>query len=262
MKNIRLLLLHTLLAFQILHAGTDTNNYKIIFTDNTAVTGGPNDMGQTGDFEFIYTHPEKKYTISAKYELFVNTAPGDNNVTRENKDNLRTDLFSVYFVQGDAFKYGLGFEILGDLGGDTIQNTIHDLTSNPHIPAQYIDEYRVTPTVNYTYSSTLFENKIDFVSTGKLPLIFQNGIAKVDAMFTYTMEDLYDLGLNLGIGLGVDCTRYPDIPAFQGSPINEYQLCTPETRLTLMYGNFDIFWEIPLMNNTVQNSVLGIGYRF
>ena len=259
----KILLLLLLFAGELAFASDDSHlNYKFIFTDNTAATGGPNDMGQTGDLEFIYNDPDGRYKFSAKGELFVNTRPNDNNVTRENPNNLRIDVLSVYFIQGDALKYGFGFELVGHLGGNTIQNTIHYITSNPEITAKYFGDNRSTPTFNYEYTATLFHDRVHFISTGKFPFMSSNGITKLDAMFTYTYQDLYDWNIDAGISLGYDCTKYPNMTVFKGLPTADYQTCTPETKLSIQYNHFDFFWEIPLMNNTVQNSVLGISYSF
>jgi len=251
-----------LLSTLLLSHEKQIDSFKIIFTDNTAATGGPNDLGQTGDLEFIYTSPENNYKFSMKGEVFVNLYPGDNNVTRENPNNARIDLFSAYFVQGADFKYGFGVEILGNLGGGPIQNFIHKLTSNPHIPAKYFGHTHATPTMNYEYTASIFNDRIDFVSTGKIPFIYRYGIFKLDAMMTYTSSDLYETGIGGGMGLGFNCTRYPSMLAFKGYPLGDYQVCTPETKLSLKYKKFDFFWEIPLMNTNVQNSVLGISYSF
>ena len=235
----------------------------IIFTDNSSVTGGPNDMGETGDLTLTYTDPENRYKLSAKGELYVNTMPGDTNVTRTNPNNLRIDVLSFSFIQGGAFKYGLGFELLGDFGGDHIQNSIHDLTHNPHIPAQYVSGTHSTLTVNFEYRTKLFNDAFDLLATGKIPLIMQNGIAELNAMMTYTSHyTVYHQNIDAAIGLGLECTHYPDLPVFKGYPTADYQACTPQTRLSAHYEAFEVFWEIPLMNNDVENSVLGIRYRF
>ena len=261
-KLIYRIILFLFLILSISLPAAEDIKYQIIFTDNTAATGGPNDMGQTGDLEFIYSDPDDRYKFSAKGELFVNTRPHDSNVTRENPNNIRLDVLSVYFIQGDAFKYGLGFELLGNLGGDSIQNAIHYITNNPKILARYSGDRRSTPTLNFEYRATLFHDKVNFLSTGKIPFIAKNGITTFDAMFTYTRHDLYNWNMDAGFGLGFDCTKYPNMIAFKGSPIGEYQVCTPESKLSVQYHQFDFFWEIPLMNNTVQNSVLGISYKF
>jgi len=235
--------------------------YQIITSNNTTLTGGPNDLGPTGCLEFIYKHPDDHYQISIKGEIFVNGDPKEQTTTRTNPDNMRIDALSMYYIQGEKFKYGAGFDILGDLGGDTVQNTIHKIIGDPHIPAQYSGVDKFTPTLNFEYK-TKINHHILFSSTGKLPLIIENGILKIDAMINYTSDDLYDWDLYTGIGIGVDCTRYPDLPAFKGYPIRDFQVCTPETKLSLEYKNFTFFGEIPLMNNNVQNSVLGLAYKF
>ncbi len=50
--------------------------------------------------------------------------------------------------------------------------------------------------------------------------------------------NINDWALHTGIGIGVDCTRYPDLPEFKGYPMRDFQVCTPETKLSLVYKNF------------------------
>jgi len=242
--------------------GSEVKNFQLIFTDNTAATGGPNDMAQTGDLEFSYTHPEKHYKISIKEEIFVNTFPGDNNVTRENPNNIRADILSLYFIQGEAFKYGLGVEVVGHLGGATVQNFLHKVSGNPHIPAQYYTRNKVTPTFNFQYYASVFNDNFDFYSTGKLALNAEYGLTTFDAMLRYTKYNVKEWPVDAALALGFDCTKYPNNIAFKGHPIVDYQVCTPQSKFSLQYKDFNFFWKIPLMNNQVQNSILGISYVF
>ena len=242
----------------------NTKPYHIIFSDNSAILGtdGPNDLGQTGDLEVIYTDPNDKYMFFIKAELFVNGDPKDITTTRINPDNLRTDVLSMYYVQGGKFKVGFGFMIIGNMGGDHIQNIIHQISSNPHIPAYYTDTNKFTPTLNFEYHSFINDN-VDFYSRLKWPIIVKNGIVEFDSRFEYSRHDnIYDLDVGTSISIGLDCSIYPDIPEFNGYPIRDFQVCVPESKFSLEYENFDIFWRIPLANLKVQNSVLGIGYKF
>lgn len=257
-----LILLFVSAATLLLANGESENRFQVIFTDNTAATGGPNDIGQTGDLELIYNDPDDHYKVSIKAELFVNGDPDKPTTERTDPNNIRTDLLSVYFIQGNSFKYGMGFEILGDLGGGPVQNLIHDMTHNPHIPAKYIGRRKATPTLNFEYRTTLIGSNLRFVSKGKLPFLPEYGVTEFDAMAFYDKKNLYTLNIDAGMGLGFDCRLYPNTIAFKGYPLNLYQVCTPETKFFLSYKDFHLFWEIPLMNMHVQNSILGISYAF
>ena len=47
----RILILLFLAATLLLANGESKKQFQVIFTDNTAATGGPNDIGQTGDLD-------------------------------------------------------------------------------------------------------------------------------------------------------------------------------------------------------------------
>ena len=251
-----------LLSKNLLANESNETPYQIIFSDNTEFTGGPNDIGPTGALEFIYTHPDNYYKISIKSEAFVNGDPIKETTTRTKPDNMRIDSLSMYYIRGETFKYGAGFEILGNMGGKDIQNTLHYITNNPDISAKYSGINKFTPTLNFDYKTKIFNHHMHYFSSGKIPIIFESGILKLDAMLHYTSDNINDWALHTGIGIGVDCTRYPDLPEFKGYPMRDFQVCTPETKLSLVYKNFTFYWEIPLMNNDVQNSFLGLGYQF
>lgn len=241
-----------------------TKPYHIIFSDNSAILGtdGPNDLGQTGDLELIYTDPDDEYMFFIKAELFVNGDPKDLTTTRTNPDNLRTDVLSMYYVQGGKFKVGFGFMIIGDIGGDHVQNVIHQISNNPHIPAYYTNTNKFTPTLNFEYH-TFIHDHVDFYSRLKWPIIVRNGIVEFDSRFEYSRYDtIYDLDVDTSISIGLDCSIYPDIPEFNGYPIRDFQVCIPESKFSFEYESFDVFWRIPLANLKVQNSILGIGYKF
>jgi len=243
---------------------TETDKrFQIFLSDNITLTGGPNDLGPTGEIRASYTDPDMHYKINIGWELYVNGDPKDHTTSRTNPDNLRIDALRVSYIQGDIhFKYGAGIEILGDLGGKSFQNNIHDLVGDSYIPADYLSGYRVTPTLNAEYQSTFWDQYIDIYTALKFPILTHKGIIDLQMMASHTEKDIYHSGINAGIGLNIDCKKYPDIPEFSGYPIRDFKVCTPESILTLGYGGFQFFWEIPLVNGNIQNSIMGLSYRF
>lgn len=236
--------------------------YNIIHTNNGTTTGGPNDLGPTGDLQFIYTEPEENYIINLKWELFLNSNPNDQTTVRTNPDNIRTDALHISYIQGENLKLGGGFQILGDLGGATVQNFIHDIVGDVEIPENYPSGYKFTPTVNFQYENLFFEDNIQLFIKGEVPIIFKDGIMEFYTLVNYTSKDIYQTEINGDIGLAMDCKIYPDLPEFSGYPIKDFQTCTPELKLLIEYKNISFFWELPLMNRDVQNSVFGLGYKF
>ena len=244
--------------------GIDTqDSFQILLSDNVTLTGGPNDLGPTGEVKFIYANLVKNYTLNVDWELYVNGDPKDKTTSRTNPDNLRIDALRFYYMQGNSyFKYGAGIEILGNLGGKSFQNNIHDLVGDSYIPANYLSGYSFTPTFNAKYRTTYWNQFIDMYTTLKLPIILDKGIFDFQIMVSHTEKDVYHSGINTGIGLNLDCKRYPDFIEFSGYPIRDFKVCTPESIITVEYRGFQFFWEIPLINNNIQNSIMGISYKF
>lgn len=237
--------------------------FQIILADNITLTGGPNDLGPTGEIRGSYTDPLNHYKVNIGWELYVNGDPKDHIVSRTNPDNLRIDALRLSYIQGDEhFKYGAGIEILGDLGGKSFQNSIHDLVGDSNIPANYLSGYRVTPTLNAEYLAAYWDQYIDIYASLKLPIITQKGIIDIQVMASHTKKDIYHSGINAGIGLNIDCKKYPNIPEFSGYPLRDFKVCTPEGVVNISYKGFQFFWEIPIINNNIQNSIMGLSYKF
>jgi len=237
------------------------NNFLIIFSDNVTMTGGSNDLGPTGNLKIIYTDPSDSYKINFDWEIYVNGATEDE-VSRRNPDNYRIDALRIFYIQGDHFKYGGGLELLGNLGGKTIQNNIHDIAGDAYIPATYQGGLKITPTINLEYTNNIFNNYIDIYSSLRFPIIIDHGIIDFQASASHTFTNIYQTNIDSSLGLNLDCKKYPDLAAFSGYPLGDFNICTPETILTIRYNNFSFFWEAPLINNNIQNSYLGISYRF
>ncbi len=264
MKNIlfKAGMAYALLTHHSLYA-EEKERFLIVFSDNVTLTGGPNDMGPTGELRFAYTDPDDRYRIDLDWELYVNSDPMKPISDRGDPDNIRTDALRLSFLQGDArFKYGIGIEILGDLGGKTFQNNIHDLAGDRYIPADYLSGYKVTPTLNAAYRDTYRDGWIDLYAELRFPLVVKHGIIDLRITASHTEKDLFGLGMDAGLGVNLDCSRYPDSPEFSGYPLRDFKVCTPQSIVTLGYGSFSFFWEIPLINSDVQNSVMGIRYGF
>jgi len=262
--NIRSLILAVyLLSTTLMKAGDEKEvAFHIIVTNNATMTGGPNDMGPTGDFEMIYENPNKEYKINVKWEIFLNGDPNEKIATRTDLNNTRIDALDISYVEGEKLKYGAGIEILGNLCGAEVQNFIHRLVADAHIPAKYNAGYRVSPTFTIEYNNIFFDGKVNFHYRLKMPIVIQNGIFEFYTISTYVNNDIYETGIDLGVGMAVDCIVYPDIPEFSGYPIRYFKTCTPETKLTIAYGDMYLFWELPLINRDIQNSIFGLGYRF
>ncbi len=265
MKRLLLIGLFNLFCIHSIELSADnniTNNFQIIFSDNVTLTGGPNDLGPTGDLKFIYTNPSDTSKIKIDWEIYVNGAPGEKTTVRTDPKNLRIDTLKVSYIQGNAFKYGIGLELLGNIGGEKIQNELHNLAGDSHIPAKYSGDTKMTPTINLEYTSVFFEKNIDIYSYLNLPVILKNGIVEFQILLSHTFKNIFDLNIDTSIGLNLDCKKYPDLPAFKGYPLRDFNVCTPETLLSLGYENFTFFIETPLMNNDIQNSIMGFSYKF
>lgn len=255
-------ILGTIYAFFIYPVANADTNYEILHTNNGTTTGGPNDLGPTGDLQFFYTDPEENYKINVKWESFINGDPKDETVTRVNPDNLRIDALHISYIQGENFKYGGGFQILGDLGGGAVQNAIHDMVGDVEISENYPSDYTFTPTINFEYKNSFFDENIQLFIKGDVPILYQHGIVEFYAIANYVSKDIYQTGISGELGLAVDCKIYPDMPEFDGYPIRDFQTCTPELKSLIEYKNIYLFWELPLMNRDIENSVFGLGYKF
>jgi hypothetical protein len=244
-------------------ATEESSNFQILFMDNVTLTGGPNDLGSTGRLNLTYNNPAKNYKLNVDWELFVNGDPKDDTTTRTNPDNLRIDALRVSYIQGDEhFKYGAGIEILGNLGGKSFQNNIHDIVGDSYIPAKYLSDTRVTPTINLEYKNSYWNNNIDFYTSLRMPIVTKNGIVDFQMSGMYVKKDIYQTKVDGGLGLNLDCKWYPDMPEFSGYPLRDFNTCTPQGLVTIGYAGFAFYWQIPLVNGSVQNSNMGISYRF
>ena len=254
----------SIFSLSLLHADiNNTKNFELTLSDNVTLTGGPNDLGPTGHFLLSYTDPDERYKLLFDWEIYVNGAPDAGVVTRTDPDNLRIDALRLSYMKvSSRFQYGLGIEILGELGGKAVQNTLHEAVGDAYVPAQYASATRATPTLNLAYRESVYHNLIDLYSTLRLPIIFKNGIIDFRASASHTFKALYFQELDATLGLNMDCKQYPDLPAFSGYPLRDFNTCTPEAQLSLNYGSFTFFWEAPLANNDIQNSYMGIRYRF
>ena len=232
-------------------------NYNIRFSDNVTQTGGPNDLGPTGKLSFKYNDPKKNYKLKSSWEIYVNNNPQLKTIAgRTNPNNLRIDALRIAYLQkGEHFNYGTGIEILGKLGGKSIQNNIHKLVGDSYIPANYFHStYNITPTLDLEYSNRLFFNGLVKIYTSlKLPLITQNGIIEFKTEASHTFNNLYSTNIHMTIGLNLDCKKYPNIPAFSGYPQRDFKVCTPNNILSIGYNHFDFFWEIPLINRKANS---------
>ena len=261
-KTITLLASMMLLSQNSLAGKPNETPYQIIFSDNVTNTGGPNDLGPTGNLIFSYTDPSNTYKINFDWEIYVNGSPDDGIVNRTDPANTRIDALRISYIQGEVLKYGAGIEILGNLGGELIQNKLHKLVGDAYIPATYSNYTKATPTINLEYTNDFLSKNVHIYSSIRLPLISKYGILDFQLAASHTFKNLNQTDISTTIGVNMDCKKYPDLPEFKGYPIRDFQVCTPETKLLLAYKNFTFFWEIPLMNTNVQNSFLGLGYQF
>ncbi|MEA1953234.1 MAG: hypothetical protein U9O24_02445 [Campylobacterota bacterium] len=240
---------------------TDTK-YEILHTNNLTSDSGPNDLGPTGDLQFIYTNLSKNYNINIKWELFVNGDPKDTTTISTNPNNIRIDALHLSYIQGEKLKYGGGIQILGNLGGATVQNLIHNIAKESKIPENYPSGYTITPTINFEYKNFFFEENVQLFIKGDVPIIFKNGIIELYTIVNLISNDIYDTGINSELGLAIDCKIYPDMPEFSGYPIRDFKTCTPKIKSLIEYKNIYLFLDLPLINRDIQNSVLGLGYKF
>jgi len=248
--------------FTNIFADENEKQYQIIFSDNVTLTGGPNDLGPTGNLKFIYTNPFDESKISFDWEIYVNGPPEEKVVGRTNPGNYRIDALRMFYMKGETFMYGAGIEILGNLGGKSVQNNIHELVGDSYIPATYTDGTHVTPTLNLEYTHIFWEGNIDLFASLRLPFIIKNGILDFQLHASHTFTNIYQTGIATTIGINMDCKKYPDLISFSGYPLRDFNICTPESILAVSYNDFTFFWEIPLSNNDVQNSIMGFSYHF
>lgn len=246
----------------LLYAEQTEKEYQIITSNNGTLTGGPNDLGPTGDLEFIYINKKDEYKYIIHWELYINGDPNDFTTTRTNPNNNRIDRLYLTYLKGKNIKYGLGVELLGNLGGSRVQNFIHRVARDSYIPAQYSSSLRATPTINLEYNETLSEYNVDIQHSFKFPLIVNNGIIELSTNFFYDYYNLDDYSIDSQIGFGVECNIYPNIVAFSGYPLRDFMTCTPATTLNLTYEDIIIYLKVPLLNSNVQNSIIAVGYRF
>lgn len=239
----------------------DIWGFEVIHSNNSNLTGGPNDLGPTGDVEFIMNKIDEDYKVILRAEAFVNGEPNLPTAHRSNTTNYRIDMLSIALLVGKELKYGIGFQDFGNYGGVHIQNFIHKTLNDIDIPAKYSGYDFFSPTLNFEYNYK-FNNWVEANIEGYLAMVPNRGISHYSYNVRFLEESLFDTDIEGSISIGSNCTVYPEMIEFEGYPINKFEPCFQESIISLGYRGVKVFWEIPLENQDIQNSILGISYKF
>lgn len=226
-------LLPNLWSSEVLGYSIETTNNGLNGTPESK-HGSLNDVGNTFWlwWEVIYQIGDTALNIHASLEGYVTLEWQDKSRTSlDNKriDNLRfsidTQVLETDYCSANAWAW---IQIFWDFGGYDIQNGIHDMISDSHIPAKYSESwYSWTPTITAAIECNTDIN--NYLSTSityswEYPLIQSEWIQdeNIEAAIEWTLGR-YSIALLAGI----DSQYYPDTSVFSGYPLSHTEWVDP-----------------------------------